>query len=88
MNRTALGPLALALLLTASWSVMADETDALREECRTVAEGHGVSGEQLDSWIQRCIENTSKIRKEMKEGDRHDGNGHGGGEGSTGGHGH
>lgn len=66
MNRTVLRPLALSLLLAISGAAAGDEKEALRDECRRVAEGHGVSTEQMDAWIGRCVENASRIRGEMK----------------------
>jgi len=91
MNTAVIGSILAALLLGLSAAVIADEDDALREECRKVAEGHGVSGEQLDSWTQRCVDNTRKARKEMQEREHHQGNGHGNGNGGhrmPEGHGH
>lgn len=70
MNRT---PVTVFVALVAAFMLphgaLADEEGrkSLREECRSIAAGHGVQAERMDAWIERCVENTTRIRQEMEE---------------------
>lgn len=70
MNRFSLAVVAVALIVAfaSPHDVLAEEgQQTLREECRSIAAGHGVEGERLDAWVERCVENTTRIRKEMED---------------------
>ena len=91
MNRTPAMGLAMAALIAAvtlPQAALADEEQrkSLREECRSIAEGHGVQAGGLDSWIERCVENTTRIRKAMEEERRVAPNPHGAPEDGQDGH--
>lgn len=89
MNRYLRARLAVALIVAFALphaATAGEEEKTLREQCRSVAEGHGVQADSMDSWIERCVENATRIRKE-REAERHVApNPHGAPE--EGGHGH
>lgn len=73
MNRIVCYPLAAAVLLGFSLSAAAQSDETLRTECQRVAESHGVSPEQMDAWVKRCVENASRLRDEREKRAAEDG---------------
>jgi hypothetical protein len=82
MKNIALGA---ALVLTVmSWSAMAEERDAMHgkptieEQCKAMAEQHGMKGDKVDAWVQKCLEMAEKMKHNREMSDNngmHDGNG-------------
>jgi hypothetical protein len=66
MNRIVCCPLAAVALLGLSLGAAAQDDETLRHECQRVAESHGVSSDQMDAWIKRCVDNASRLRSERE----------------------
>lgn len=75
MKNIALGT---ALVLTfASWSAVAEEQDSMHgkapteEQCKAMAEQHGMKGDKLDTWVQKCMEMSGEMNSD-RETDEND----------------
>jgi hypothetical protein len=73
MNNIALGA---ALVLTVlSWSAVADERDSMHgkatmeEQCKAMAQQHGMQGDKLDAWVDKCLEIAAKMHHGRETGD-------------------
>ena len=60
-------PLAL-LLAGAACQAIADEARSVEDQCRAIAQRHGVSQENLEAWVKRCVEKTGQMRGEKATG--------------------
>ena len=85
MKNIALGA---ALVLTViSWSAMAEEEGAMHgkpsieDQCKAMAKQHGMKGDQVDAWVQKCLEMAEQMHnREMGDNKgMHDGNDRGSG---------
>lgn len=63
--------LGAALVLTVmSWSAIAEEQGAMhgkaptKEECKAMAEQHGMKGEQADAWVHKCMDMSAKMKSD------------------------
>jgi len=80
MNNIALGA---ALVLTVlSWSAVAEERDTMHgkatmeDQCRAMAQQHGMEGDKLNAWVDKCLEMAAKMHRDRDTGDNnemHDG---------------
>lgn len=101
MKKTAVAVLTAGLMFPAvstlsAGELTAEQKEELTAECRAVGEQHGIAGERMEEWINRCLENIKRVQRERDQqmheghGDGHGGD-HGGREGHQGGmegHGH
>ena len=70
MNNIALGA---ALVLTVmSWSAVAEEQDSMHgkapmeEQCKAMAQQHGMQGDKLDAWVKKCMEMANKMHRDRE----------------------
>ena len=76
MKNIALGT-ALALTFL-SWSAVAEEQGAMHgnapteEQCKAMAEQHGMKGDQVDAWVKKCLEMSEKMKSDRGMGDNND----------------
>jgi hypothetical protein len=76
MKNIALGA-ALALTFL-SWSAVAEEQGAMHgkapteEQCKAMAQQHGMKGDQVDAWVKKCLEMSEKMKSDRGMGDDND----------------
>lgn len=67
MNKLALGAAAL-FLSCVSWSVMADDKKlTLEERCRSIAQQHGLPADQIDAWVEKCLDHTKAMMSRHRQ---------------------
>ena len=76
MKNIALGA---ALVLTfMSWSAVADEQGTMQakapteEQCKAMAEQHGMKGDDSDAWVKKCMEMSNDMKSDRGTGENDD----------------
>ena len=69
MKKIAVSAVALSLSLL-SWSALAEEGPSLKEQCEAMGTQHGMSGEKMDAWMERCMDHTKNMKHD--ESEKHD----------------
>ena len=76
MNNIALG--AVLILTFASWPAVAGERDSMhamvptKEQCKIMAERHGMKGDKGDAWVKKCMEMSEKMKSDRGMGEEND----------------
>ena len=63
--------LGVALVLAVmSWSAIAEEQGSMpgkapsKDECKAMAEQHGMKADQVDAWVEKCMEMSNRMNGE------------------------
>lgn len=71
--------LGMGLLFMLSSAAFADEQPSLEDQCRAIAQSHGIAADKLDAWMTKCKERTMDMQHKMDEKNKaHDMEGMGG----------
>ena len=58
-----------------SWSAMAEEQKTMQDkpsiedQCRAMAEQHGMKGDKVDAWVKKCLEMAEQMHHNREMGD-------------------
>src|SRR3569832_549979 len=69
MKKYALGAAAL-ILSCISWSVAAADKPTLEERCRAIAKQHGMPAEEVDAWVEKCLDHTKAMMARHPQGEQ------------------
>src|SRR3569832_2915415 len=69
MKKYALGAAAL-ILSCISWSVAAADKPTLEERCRAIAKQHGMPAEEVDAWVEKCLDRTKAMMARHPQGEQ------------------
>lgn len=78
MKNIALG--AAFVLTFMSWSAVAAEQEAAHgqppteEQCKAMAEQHGMKGNEADAWVEKCMAISDKMKSDRGMGENDDTN--------------
>lgn len=54
--------LGVAMLLSCgAWPLFAADPPSLEERCRSIAQQHGLPAEEIDAWVEKCLDHTKAM---------------------------
>lgn len=60
--------LGVALILSCgAWPLFAADPPTLEERCHSIAQQHGLPAEEIDSWVERCLDHTKAMMSRHRQ---------------------
>ena len=63
--------LGVAMLLSCVvWPVFAADPPILEERCRSIAQQHGLAAEEINAWVEKCLDHTKAMMSRQRHNDQ------------------